>query len=785
MTLTAAEAAVAAIAGLSYVVYIALCIVTQRSLRRMYGFRTSVQLNILGSPEEVSICLVSVGLIPIAGILRRVAGLAVPCWGGIVYVHLLMSIVLAILCKRHIKRVVKVVSTQLARLRFRSELDIEDPEDDNGECQNVREGQTLTRRFMEKIPNILTGRSIFWISVAWFLGTFSLVLLEPRIQRLLATGVNVKDCDSQCESESPKTMIGILGYLGWAVPASLTIRIFKLPDPFNTSNILLVQACFVAVVAVLNGSFSKKLQSSLPVKHYGLLLYFITWMVMMFLWLTESLLPYVQISRRLRGSKKVSDGVGRNALLKTLTNPYLLQLFQEHLVEDWAFEVLEFYKAATLFRIETRKRIKKCVKKGDFRRVHMEETYELASIIFRRFISSEAECQVNMSGDIVKPLSKFFAIPDINALANSRLSRISTARFEQSCITRIQQRDLSCTRESIDTLHTIFRLRASLGGPSSQPSPQPSPQPSSQPTPPHPCQTSEKAAATKTSSRNSLSGSKASTSRSSIKMIKQKSSRSGRFKRNISGQISTINTNIPNPINTSFTGPSTPSRNSRSSMSKGSRSAVKERESIRCPPRSDRKSIEDTNSFPPDFRLPPCHNPIAPPDPNSDEKFPRSFQDEKILRSFQDEKLPRIFQEGRPSGGESEGGEPKGYGFRESVESRGFALESPRRQRSSFGIHRSQIVLELETVKHSVSNKNATPEYSSLFRKIDGQSPLSSPLASQKSNKSPWLTGCATTALNISKSKARKLSLKDNSRFVKVTYTTLSLLSCFCSYPSL
>eukprot|EP00954_Amorphochlora_amoebiformis_P023482 1360347-Amorphochlora_amoeboformis.AAC.1 len=41
------------IAGLSYVVYIALCIVTQRSLRRMYGFRTSVQLNILGSPEEV------------------------------------------------------------------------------------------------------------------------------------------------------------------------------------------------------------------------------------------------------------------------------------------------------------------------------------------------------------------------------------------------------------------------------------------------------------------------------------------------------------------------------------------------------------------------------------------------------------------------------------------------------------------------------------------------------------------------------------------------------------
>eukprot|EP00467_Chlorarachnion_reptans_P004328 CAMPEP_0114501846 /NCGR_PEP_ID=MMETSP0109-20121206/8723_1 /TAXON_ID=29199 /ORGANISM="Chlorarachnion reptans, Strain CCCM449" /LENGTH=510 /DNA_ID=CAMNT_0001679617 /DNA_START=652 /DNA_END=2184 /DNA_ORIENTATION=+ len=145
--------------------------------------------------------------------------------------------------------------------------------------------------------------------------------------------------------------------------------------------------------------------------------------LLMTLWYLESYIPLMLTRKNIQLAKRGN----KYDVLDTLTNPDLLVLFEQHLIEEWSIETLEFVQSVLIFEIVGNKSLARTLKKkaeeeqkdplsvggsyAEIMRLLSDSLQHRAYELFITYVQEGAAKQVNFSAEVLAPLQKHFYGP--------------------------------------------------------------------------------------------------------------------------------------------------------------------------------------------------------------------------------------------------------------------------------------------------------------------------------------------------------------------------------------
>ncbi|GAB5363796.1 hypothetical protein AAMO2058_000914000 [Amorphochlora amoebiformis] len=239
-----------------------------------------------------------------------------------------------------------------------------------------------------------------------------------------------EDVGRKCNAST--STYGVFGWYLWVVPYMIFLRKFEYSDPFCVIWKLKVQTIATTVAAIL---LLITIQLDTSVTLIALLAVDIFWMLKMIFWWTESYIPVKLTRKKL---KEGSRGTSSLKLSDTLASPRLIQMFEDHLLEEWAIENLEFYKEAVLYGMKCHTMLKQLSKflrsaahngaKQQKIRLNIEKCTRKAIPLYERFINDGASLQINIPAKMANKIHEIFDLPEIDGI---RASASSVPTFQE------------------------------------------------------------------------------------------------------------------------------------------------------------------------------------------------------------------------------------------------------------------------------------------------------------------------------------------------------------------
>lgn len=409
------------------------------TLRRQ---RAGLRVQNLGSSHEVAVLMSALLLWPLINIVQNGANAGVPCPIYVAWPQLFASLFVSVLMFRTLKFTYKLAQVKRAkeymlaragrarapspssrRPRQRSPQSAERQHrhsDTDKAKGGVTEAADHEREltFAYSVTSALRGKRIRNIAVALFVVCFGPVfLLEPNNVEYIAG--RSRHCWARAS-----TFVIVAWYV-WVIPYICFLERFRLSDPFWVVWKLKVQTMVSTLAFLVYLPCVLYLENLLGTSHLALLTYEILWVVQVVFWGTESLLPLI-LTYRAEAQAAAGDGQDRTArshtarsdgLVDTLTDARRLRQFEEHLVNEWALENLEFYKAAILYRLRAGAVLER--RPRPLRAVQMTKIRRIAYEIFSVFLEEGAPYQVNLPNAVSRQINTFFSAHEFDCLRSA------------------------------------------------------------------------------------------------------------------------------------------------------------------------------------------------------------------------------------------------------------------------------------------------------------------------------------------------------------------------------
>ncbi|GAB5363974.1 hypothetical protein AAMO2058_000929600, partial [Amorphochlora amoebiformis] len=408
-----------AIGGLIYGILICLIIYTQRQLLILRSQRVTLQM--LGSINEVSMWLGFMLLVEVMPVVRNGANASIPCAFVLAWSQLGVSFIISLYIKRTLEFTVKTARIILAR-------------------------HSLERITSLKAVRVLTPARIVQMLIGIFVFTFLFLFMNPENISLFS---GEKEEPAVCEDNS-RVYVGIF-FIVWTLSFVVAGRVYQLYDPYRILDRILALDIVLVICAIFTLTTTK-----VSTSHAAL----IRWDTVAFIgltsWYLESCLPLLLTRSKLKQAAIAKDNVNvsdENSLLNTLINPKLLDLYQQHVIQEWSPENLDFLKQSVLFRLTAMRGLRSCLRAKEsssprvFNRA-LSTSLEAASRIYATFISLDAPKLVNLPGNILSDLRTTFEGKEFEKY----LKNISHVSMNGSAVSSIKS-----TRRSSFNLPTPVR----------------------------------------------------------------------------------------------------------------------------------------------------------------------------------------------------------------------------------------------------------------------------------------------------------------------------------------
>ncbi|GAB5353942.1 hypothetical protein AAMO2058_000077400 [Amorphochlora amoebiformis] len=228
---------------------------------------------------------------------------------------------------------------------------------------------------------------------------------------------------NSCRSRTATYAVG--GWFVWVIPYLCFLHRFKVEDPYRIQFKLTIQSIALITTVFLFFVLNLNFEPELGTSQYSLTLYSIYFVFYMIMWGVESVMP-LYLTRQKIALSQVKGPIQNHDLADTLARPELLQLFEDHLLEEWASENLEFYKEAVLYRLQAN-RLKRAYGEAprdpierNKRLRHMAERLAKRAIrIYTVYVAPGASHWVNLSAKTVEDIENVLDEPFIEKIAET------------------------------------------------------------------------------------------------------------------------------------------------------------------------------------------------------------------------------------------------------------------------------------------------------------------------------------------------------------------------------
>eukprot|EP00468_Gymnochlora_sp_CCMP2014_P002507 CAMPEP_0167759858 /NCGR_PEP_ID=MMETSP0110_2-20121227/11256_1 /TAXON_ID=629695 /ORGANISM="Gymnochlora sp., Strain CCMP2014" /LENGTH=680 /DNA_ID=CAMNT_0007646289 /DNA_START=61 /DNA_END=2103 /DNA_ORIENTATION=+ len=397
-------------------------IYTQSSLHSLE--RKNVRLQMIGRVSEISFLLIALFLWPWMNVMLNAAGMddEIPCILLLLWSQILGSFIATLLMYRSCTFAWRAARAERTKFYIKygsSSLKYLDQND-----RRRLQVAGWVRRYLNPKCRKITALVCFLIFAGpiMFADAGNIAWVQGRRKYCAPT---------------PGGYAILLWYI-WAVPFTIFLQRCEILDPFGIKQKLQVQTscCTVLFVGYMVTIYEEPRYGT---SHLGLLVWNLIMLVMWMFWYTESYQPLMRTRKRIEECKSPNT-TSTLPLSETLASPDLLQLFQEHLVEEWAMENLDFYQEVVFFDVmsintlrrceEAKKRMGTDSKVPENRESRITELVKALALkairIYVVYIEEGAKHQVNLSARTASSLHEFFSNSQI---ANWRV--IATKTFTQ------------------------------------------------------------------------------------------------------------------------------------------------------------------------------------------------------------------------------------------------------------------------------------------------------------------------------------------------------------------
>jgi len=176
----------------------------------------------------------------------------------------------------------------------------------------------------------------------------------------------------------------------------------------------------------------------------ALLSFDLWWLLKMTFWYSESYVPLGLTVKYLEDMEAIQEDI-QYGLANTLTNPLLLQQFEEQLLSEWAIENILFFKSVVIYQLNAEKEImnlqfSKPQNKSNGssleQRAHRvsKKLLQKAMDIYDQYLRNDAIQKVNLPADLLEPINVFFTCHEIEEILDH--SDLSTRSFQTPAYVR-------------------------------------------------------------------------------------------------------------------------------------------------------------------------------------------------------------------------------------------------------------------------------------------------------------------------------------------------------------
>ncbi|GAB5356734.1 hypothetical protein AAMO2058_000314400 [Amorphochlora amoebiformis] len=408
---------------LLFSVQLSLSVYTQSVLHSLE--REGIRIQTIGSVLEVDILLMSLALIPLMAFLRAGLGVSVHCGIFLTIIYASSSLFTSLFIYRSLTFLNRFAKQE--KLKFC----ILHGTRHSHRLVSISPQEKRILQNAEWIVRWLPPFNVRAIAIGLFLIlTFPCILLDKRNVDY------IKGKGDECHGHTAGAG-SVVWYL-YTLPFVLYIRRLHINDPFRivyrhqilttVGTVGLVVFYLIVTFGIFDNYITRSDKGFFVADCAGIL--FIA------LWYTESYQPLRLTQRRL---KEIDSGAKiEHRMVETLADPHMLQLFEDHLMQEWSSENLTFFKKVVIYRARVERALRNI--SNSLRRSNIEQDSKLISrggggggagggtpladkinllarklglqalSICREHVGQSARDQVNLPSEVVK---------DIHALFNS------------------------------------------------------------------------------------------------------------------------------------------------------------------------------------------------------------------------------------------------------------------------------------------------------------------------------------------------------------------------------
>ncbi|GAB5368406.1 hypothetical protein AAMO2058_001316600 [Amorphochlora amoebiformis] len=317
-----------AITGVCIAIFVGLSIWTQGTLVMLR--KQSYVVQMVDHPHIVTALLICLLVWSIPPLIEGAANADMPCSVYIVITQIAASGLVGIIAFKTLRFTHRVAVVQGSKLFVCQH-----------KARNIPKGHI---RSIRRIKRALKENRPRDISLSYFILGLLIAVIDTNSRKQLADESDI------CTMRSSAMIF--ISWLLFVCPYLIFLRSITFTDPFYIVWKLKVLT-LVGIILIIPFSMGAILvEPKIGTSHFNLLGHKYLWVLQMVTWYLYSYLP---MKLTLKKVEEANDVAGGPSLLDTLTNPALLEKFENHLIQEWSHENVLFFKEVTLQQLEARK----------------------------------------------------------------------------------------------------------------------------------------------------------------------------------------------------------------------------------------------------------------------------------------------------------------------------------------------------------------------------------------------------------------------------------------------
>mmetsp|Transcript_17662 Transcript_17662/g.26463 ORF Transcript_17662/g.26463 Transcript_17662/m.26463 type:complete len:634 (-) Transcript_17662:115-2016(-) len=314
---------------------------------------------LIGTVGEVTFMMIAGFLQPAFLLIDRAANASPPCFLNMMWGQTITALLITIFTRRILLFTREAARINVTKFYLRYGIRKKSREIIAG---TIPKKEIQTFHASKMALTMLGKKRVFAGCTALFLISSLLVWIDP---------INASYLRGESQSCRIRTIgIVLLLFYIWAIPYLYFVTRYQFSDPYHIVWKLKVQLSF-ATVLVLCFILVISQEPNIGSTHFGLTAYML-WMTLVYTyWYTESYVPYKETVAKANFTGEVEV-----KLVEVIVSPEILIKFEDHLIEEWSIENLEFYRKSLIYRVKVSEALGNIARKSKIFRAASETKSE-------------------------------------------------------------------------------------------------------------------------------------------------------------------------------------------------------------------------------------------------------------------------------------------------------------------------------------------------------------------------------------------------------------------------